>query len=63
MLQLTLPDMTCNHCVQRVTNAVLSVDPQAQVVADPPSRQVEISTKADEQTLRDALSEAGYPAT
>lgn len=62
MFQFTIPDMTCGNCAGRVTKAILSVDPAAEVVTDPPSRLVKITTKAQEQALLAALSEAGYPA-
>ncbi|OQM73917.1 heavy-metal-associated domain-containing protein [Manganibacter manganicus] len=62
MFQFTIPGMTCGGCARRVTNAILSVDPQAQVVTDPPSRDVKVISKANEQALLAALGEAGYPA-
>lgn len=62
MFQFNIPGMTCGGCARRVTNAILSVDPAAQVTADPPARDVRITTSADEQALLAALAEAGYPA-
>ncbi|WP_425454199.1 heavy-metal-associated domain-containing protein [Pelagibacterium sediminicola] len=62
MLQFIIPGMTCGGCARRVTNAILSVDPEAQVIADPPSRNVRVTTKAQEQALLAALEQAGYPA-
>ncbi|MBX3584460.1 heavy-metal-associated domain-containing protein [Agrobacterium tumefaciens] len=62
MFQFTIPGMTCGGCARRVTNAILSVDPQAQIVTDPPSRDVKVISKANEQALLAALGEAGYPA-
>ncbi|OYZ94065.1 MAG: heavy metal transport/detoxification protein [Rhizobiales bacterium 17-65-6] len=61
MFQFTIPGMTCGGCGRRVTNAILTVDPAAEVITDPPSREVKVITKADEQVLLAALSEAGYP--
>lgn len=62
MFQFTIPDMTCGGCARRVTNAILSVDPTAEVITDPPARDVKVTTQADEQALVAALAEAGYPA-
>ena len=62
MLRFNVPDMTCGGCAQRVTNAILGVDPAAQIVTDPPSRDLKVTTQADEQVLLAALAEAGYPA-
>src|SRR3546814_13844727 len=54
--------MTCGGCARRVTNSILTVDPEAQIVTDPPSREVKVTTRVDEQALLTALVEAGYPA-
>lgn len=61
MLRFTVPGMTCGGCARRVTNAILSVDPAAEVVTDPAARDVKVTTRADEQALVTALAEAGYP--
>jgi len=61
MLQFNVPDMTCGNCAKRVTNAILAVDPEAQIITDPPARDVKITTKAQEQAIVAALAEAGYP--
>lgn len=62
MFQFTVPGMTCGGCARRVTNAILSVDPAAEIITDPPARDVRVTTSADEQALVTALAEAGYPA-
>jgi len=62
MFQFTVPGMTCGGCARRVTNAILSVDPAAEVVTDPPARDVKVTTRAEEQAIVAALTEAGYPA-
>lgn len=62
MFRFTVPGMTCDGCGRRVTNAILGVDPGAEIITDPPSRDLKVTTKADEQALLAALSEAGYPA-
>lgn len=61
MFQFTVPAMTCGGCARRVTNAILSVDPEAKIITDPPARDVKVTTRADEQALVAALAEAGYP--
>ncbi len=62
MLELTLPDMTCGHCVATVKRTVAALDPNAQVEIDLPSHQVRIQTQADAEQVRKALEEEGYPA-
>lgn len=60
MIELTLPTMTCGHCVKAVTAAVQSVDPQAQVRCDLATHQVSVDTAADAAAVRAAVVEAGY---
>lgn len=62
MLELTLPDMTCGHCVATVKRTVAALDPNAQVEIDLPTHQVRIQTEADDATVKQALEEEGYPA-
>jgi copper chaperone len=47
MLKLNVPDMTCRHCVGTVTKAVHSVDSNAAVTVDLPSKIVTIETAVD----------------
>ena len=60
MFELTLPTMTCGHCVKAVTQAVQELDPQAQVSIDLPSHRVSVQTTQDRQAVISALAEAGY---
>jgi len=62
MIELTLPDMTCGHCVRTVTETVRKLDADAKVQTDLPTHIARIETRADEQAVRAALAEEGYPA-
>lgn len=62
MIELTLPDMTCGHCVRTVTEVAQRLDPQARVETDLPAHRARFETKADPAALRKALEEEGYPA-
>lgn len=62
MLELTLPDMTCGHCVATVKRTVAALDPHAEVDIDLPSHRVRIDTEASAEAVRQALQEEGYPA-
>ncbi len=63
MIELTVKDMTCNHCVGAVTKAVKSVDPSATVNVDLPSKRVQVDSQSSAGAFAKALGEAGYPAT
>jgi len=63
MYQLTVEDMTCKHCVGRVTKAVQEVDQDARVDIDLPTRKVKIDSKADLDRIAQAIDAAGYPVS
>ena len=61
-IELTLPDMTCGHCVRTVTNTVQKLDASAQVQVDLPRHLVTIQTSQPEAAVKQALADEGYPA-
>jgi len=61
MLSFDIPNMTCGGCAKSVTKALLSVDPQARIETDPPTRKVKVQSTVDERAFLAVLSEAGYP--
>jgi copper chaperone len=52
--------MSCGHCVGAVTQAVKSVDPQAEVKVDLASGKVEVQSQQDHQAIARAIEEEGY---
>ena len=60
MLELTLPAMTCGHCVGVVTQAIKQADPQAVVEIDLASHRVRVQTAQDRDAITAAVSDAGY---
>lgn len=62
-LQLTVPNMACDACAKNITNAVKALDSSATVTADPKTKQVDIETETAETAIREALEQAGYPAS
>lgn len=62
MIELTLPDMTCGHCVKAVTQTVQRLDASATVQVDLPTHQVKIGTTLPADAVKAALAEEGYPA-
>ena len=62
MIELTLPTMTCGHCVRTVTETVQRVDAQATLTIDLPSHQVRIESSQPAERFASALTEAGYAA-
>lgn len=60
-MQFHIEYMTCGGCVRGVTKAIQSVDPQAEVKADPPTRKLEVATSASREQIEAALNDAGFP--
>ena len=63
MYELTVEDMSCGHCVGRVTKSVQAVDKEAKVEVDLATKKVKIDSKADLDTIAQAIDAAGYPVT
>lgn len=63
MLRLQVPDMSCGHCVQAITEAVKAVDPAAEVTIDISTKAVAVATSAAGSAVRDAIRGAGYTPT
>lgn len=63
MYQLTVEDMSCGHCVGRVTKAVQGIDETATVTIDLPTKRVRIDSDADLERIVAAIDAAGYPVS
>ena len=71
-LQLTVPKMACSACVNTITKAVKTIDPNATVQAEPQTKLVKIETQANETAIKQAMGDkpppranaaVGYPTT
>ena len=64
MIEFTVPDMTCGHCVKVVTETVQRVDAAARLAIDLPTHKVQIESPKPAAEFAAALAEEGYaPAT
>ncbi len=63
MYELTVEDMSCGHCVGRVTKSVQALDKDAKVEVDLPTKKVKIDSTADLDRIAEAIVAAGYPVT
>jgi copper chaperone len=59
-MQFHIANMTCGGCVRSVTKAIQSVDPTAEVQADPGTHRVDVASTAPRERLVAALIEVGY---
>lgn len=56
----TIPDMSCDGCVNAITRAVQRLDAAARIAADLAAHTIDIQSTAPEPALRAALDDAGY---
>jgi copper chaperone len=56
----TVVGMTCNGCVNKVTNAVDGVDGVEDIDIDVSTGTLEVSGQVDDAAVRDAVAQAGY---
>lgn len=52
--------MSCGHCVNAVTQAVRSIDPEAEVKVDLASGKVDVQSQQDPAAIARAIEEEGY---
>ena len=57
---LQVEGMTCGHCERAVTDAVLELDPQAQVRIDRAQHRVEVDSTQPREALAAAIAAEGY---
>ena len=62
MIEMTLPTMTCGHCVKTVTRTVQQIDPAATVEIDLATHHLRIASNRAAQDFAVALADEGYAA-
>lgn len=60
MYQFNVQDMTCGHCVSRVTKAVKGADSQAQVKVSLGEKRIAVSSSLAPEEIAGAIKDAGY---
>ncbi len=61
---LTVPDISCEHCVRSVTEALTPIEGIETVSVDIPSKQVTVAydqSQVDIEKMKDVLAEEDYP--
>ena len=61
MLSLKVTGMTCGGCINAVTRAIQSQDPQAKVQADLSTQMVSLETSLSEAQASQLITDAGFP--
>lgn len=60
MIQLTISDMACSACVERIEAAIAALDSQAMIETHLDKKQVQVTSQRSEADIRQAISAAGY---
>ena len=56
----TVAGMTCNGCVNKVTNAVTGVEGVVDIDVDVSDGTLEVTGQVDDAAIREAVAQAGY---
>jgi copper chaperone len=62
MHTFSVPTMTCGGCLNAVTRALKSLDPDAQIEGDLQRRELAVTSSRSDASLLQALRDAGFPA-
>ncbi len=60
MLRYQVDGMSCGHCAQAVTKAVIAVDAAAQVEVDLAAKEVRVRNSSAGEAIAAAIRSAGY---
>jgi len=60
VIEFTVNDMTCGHCVSSVTKAVKEADAAARCEIDLGTKRVRITSDQPADAFRTAIEEAGF---
>ena len=60
--QFQVSGMSCSHCEQAVTQAIQTLDPEAQVTIDLSTGHVDVSSQQPREAILLAIDNAGYQA-
>jgi len=59
-IKLKVPSMVCDGCVDNVKEAITTHEPEAKVDINLDTKQVEVDTKASEESIRQIITAAGH---
>ena len=63
MLSLKASGMTCGGCINAITRAIQTQDPNAKVQADLATQVVDLETSLSAEQASQIMTDAGFPVT
>ena len=59
-LLLKVPDITCDGCAETISESIKTMEPDAKVDVDVNAKTVTVESAASEETIKQAITAAGY---
>jgi copper chaperone len=59
-LKLNVPDISCNHCAETISESIRVVEADAKVNIDVDAKTVTVESSASEESIKQAIVDAGY---
>ncbi len=59
-MELTVPSIMCEGCVETITKAIKNLDPQAQVSADLARKTITVQTTTSRSDICTAIANTGH---
>ncbi|MGK7935573.1 MAG: heavy-metal-associated domain-containing protein [Xenococcaceae cyanobacterium] len=60
MIELKVPSMVCEGCVETVTKAIKTQEPNAKVNIDLDSKKVTVDTQASVESIKQVITATGH---
>ncbi|MDY6968234.1 MAG: heavy-metal-associated domain-containing protein [Spirochaetota bacterium] len=62
---LSIPNITCNHCVMTIKNELMEIDGVLKVDGNPDAKNISVEWEppANLEKIKDMLKEINYPAS
>ena len=60
MIELKVPSMVCEGCVETLTKAIKTHEPNAKVNIDLDSKQVTVDTQASVESIKQVITATGH---
>lgn len=58
--EFLVPDMTCEHCVKKIEDAIHAIAPEAAISADTTTHWLTITNVEDSQSMLMAMQRVGF---
>lgn len=60
MIELKVPSMVCDGCVETITKAIKTHEPDAEVNIELDSKKVTVDTQASAESIKQVITAAGH---